>query len=106
MARSSELLNALVAIVDDERLKGADQLGERVATRVAWEWGGQKLYISQDRVRRNRDIYDLFRGDNHSELARRFRLSEETIRRIVVKEQQRRRPKQLRLLTEDVRVNQ
>lgn len=97
MARSSELLDALAAIVDDERRSGTDRLGERVATRVAHEWGGQRLYMPQDRVRRNREIYALFTGNNHNDLARSFRLSENTVRRIIAKERERRRPKPLLL---------
>ena len=99
MAQASELLDALAAIVDDERLRGADRLGERVATRVGHEWGGQRLYIPKDRVRRDRDIYELFTGNNYNELARRFRLAENTVRRIGTQERERRRPKPLMLLS-------
>lgn len=92
-------LDALAAIVDSERQKGVDRLGERVATRIAYEWGGAKLYIKKDLVRRNRDVYERFNGRNHNELALLFRLSENTVRIIIAKERERRRPKPLLLLS-------
>lgn len=97
MAQASEFLDALVAIVGDEQHRGADRLGERVATRVAHDWGGLRVYFSQDRARRNSEIYALFTGNNYDDLARKYRLAEETVRRIVKQELVRRRAKQLTL---------
>ncbi|MDR1945683.1 MAG: hypothetical protein LBQ51_00730 [Desulfovibrio sp.] len=90
--KGAELLNSLAAIVDDElRRGGTEELGERVAYRVAREWGGQKLYMPMDKDRRARMMYRLFNGRNYQQLVREFGRSDTTVRRIVEKERDRQR---------------
>jgi Mor family transcriptional regulator len=97
--KASDLLSYLAAIVDDELQKGQQRLGERTATRVAYELGGQQFYIPFDRVRRARSIYTMFcAGDSYSDIARHFHMSENSVRRIVAQERQRRRQRQFTLL--------
>jgi len=98
MAHSSEFFESLAAIVEDEQLQGADRLGERVAKRLGHDWGGLRVYISQDRAYRDQEIYAAFSGDNYDALARKYRLTERNVRRIVARERERRRPKQFSLL--------
>jgi Mor family transcriptional regulator len=88
--KASELLSSLAALVDDEARAGTAGLGERVARRMAREWGGQNLYLPIDRARRARMIYEEFTGDNYSQIALRWRLAEPSIRRIVNRERKRR----------------
>ncbi|MDR3361661.1 MAG: hypothetical protein LBO64_02290 [Desulfovibrio sp.] len=96
---ASDLLSYLAAIVDDELQKGQQRLGERTATRVAHEFGGQRFYIPFDRVRRARSIYEMYcAGDSYSDIARHFHMSDSSIRRIVAQERQRRRQRQLTIL--------
>jgi Mor family transcriptional regulator len=99
----SELLSHLAAIVDDEARRGTARLGERTVTRLAYEWGGQKLYIPIDRVRRDRKLYELFNGRNYAELARMFHISEPHARRIVNKERGKLRHGQLVLFPQPAR---
>lgn len=58
----------------DESL--ADQAGTAAADHIADHWGGQLVNIPKDyRYRiaeRDLQIWDEFRGNNHSELARRY----------------------------------
>lgn len=93
--RASELLSDLAAIVDAESIGGNAGLGERVATRIALEWGGQSLYLPMDRVRRDGCIFAQFNGVNYHELARAYKLSENTVRQIISAERNRRRHKQM-----------
>lgn len=92
--KASELLSWLAAVVDEERRRNAEALGECIATRVAMEWAGQNIYFPIDRPRRNREIYAQFNGQNYHELARKFHLSERQARAIVSAEQERRRIRQ------------
>ena len=96
--KGSELLSGLAALVDDECRKGPEGLGERVAKRVAFEWGGQKLYIPFDRARRAQMIYAYFDGSNYGRLALKYGRAEDTIRRIINQERARRRMRQYSLL--------
>ena len=95
---ASELLSGLAAIVDDEARLGVRGLGERVATRMAVEWGGQKIYFTMDRARRDKRIYELFDGRNYNRLARLFHVSENTVRKSIARERARKRNVQLSLL--------
>lgn len=76
----------------------AKSAGQQVAERLRVQWGGQHVYISFDRARRNAAIYAAFKGDNHHELAAKFNLGVGTIYDIIKKELERRRVKQLTLL--------
>lgn len=95
--RASELLSDLAAIIDAESTYGSEGLGERVASRIAIEWGGQPLYLPMDKVRRDGRIFAQFNGANYHELARTYRLSENTVRRIIAAERARRRHRQMLL---------
>lgn len=95
--RGSELLSFIAACVEDEKRRGGQSLGERVATRLAFEWGGQQLYIPFDKIRRNAQIFELFTGNNTQELAQQFHMSDSAIRRIINEERIRRRQQQLTL---------
>ena len=79
----------------------AKNAGKQVAERLRVQWGGQHVYISFDRTRRNNAIYEAFTGDNHHELAARFGLGVNTIYSIIKEEMERRRMKQLTLLGEE-----
>jgi Mor family transcriptional regulator len=90
--QATELLSDLADIIDDEcRQGGPEGLGERVAVRIAFEWGGQRLYIPFDRMRRDEYIFSKFDGANYGALARQFRMSENNVRQIVIRERERRR---------------
>lgn len=76
----------------------ARQIGEAAATTLADTWGGQHVYFPMDLVgknlKRNREIYDAFTGDNISELVARFGMARNTIYRIIKIERTRRQPRQ------------
>lgn len=65
----------------------ADQVAREVADRMAAHWGGQNIYfpmgLSYKLSQRDRQIYDEFTGDNHSELARKYLVSVPWIYKIV-----------------------
>ena len=92
--KESELLSWVVAVVEEEAGFGKDRLGERVATRMGLELGGQNVYISTDRSRRNKAIYADFDGQNYHVLAKKYHLSERSIRKIINDETNRRRIRQ------------
>ena len=94
---ASEFLSGLAALVDDEAGKGTKGLGERVARRTAFEWGGQNLYISI-RFQREKALYEEFDGTNYSQLALRHGMAENAVRRIINRERERRKEKQASLL--------
>lgn len=93
--RGSELLSFVAACVEDEKRHGLQSLGERVATRLAFEWGGQQLYIPFDKIRRNAQIFEMFTGNNTQELAQHFHMSDSAVRRVINDERARRRQKQM-----------
>ena len=65
----------------------ADQIGQEIAQRMAVHWGGQHIYfpmgLSFKLSQRYRQIYSEFNGTNHSDLARKFRMSLPWIYKIV-----------------------
>ncbi len=69
-----------------------------IADELATTWGGQQVYIPMDLARRNAAIFKAFNGDNHHELARKFRTSTNHIYNIIKAERDRRRHRQLKLL--------
>lgn len=76
----------------------AKAFGEEAAVFIADLWGGQVIYIPKDmagRIRsRDSKIYAEFSGENHAELARKYKLSFQHIHRIIKKERERRSVKQ------------
>lgn len=76
----------------------AGDIGKQVADTLRDTWGGQHVYISYDRPRRDALIFDEFTGDNHHELAEKYHMSTRNIYAIVKAEKDRRRHKQLTLL--------
>jgi Mor family transcriptional regulator len=93
-----EFLESLQGIIEEEARRGVQGLGERVTTRMCFELGGQKIYFPKNPPGRDALIYSLFDGRNHNQLALRFRLSENSIRRIINAERARRRYTQLTLV--------
>ena len=75
----------------------AEKAGQQVAERLRVQWGGQHVYVSKDKPRRDAAIYAAFTGDNHHELATRFNLSVGAVYSIIKAEMERRRVKQLTL---------
>lgn len=73
-----------IAGFDDEK---AHNVGQEIAQRMAVHWGGQNIYfpmgVSFKLSQRYRQIYGEFNGTNHSELARKFRMSVPWIYKIV-----------------------
>lgn len=92
--KGSELLSWLATVVDQEKDKSDSTLGERIAVRVALEWGGQSIYFPMDSSRRNKEIFAQFSGQNYHDLARKFHLSEGHIRNIINAETARRKLRQ------------
>jgi len=72
------------AALDDDK---AAQVGREIADRMAAHWGGQNIYfpmgLSYKLSQRDRRIFDDFTGANHSELARKYRVSLQWIYKIV-----------------------
>lgn len=70
--------------LDDDK---ADQVGREIADRMAAHWGGQNIYfpmgLSYKLSQRDRQIYDDFTGNNHSDLARKYGVSLQWIYKIV-----------------------
>ena len=91
-----ELARANVPAAQIESRAGG--VGKRVADKLRYTWAGQLAYFPVDRVRRDALIYDEFAGDNHSELARRYHVSVQTIYKIIKAEKDRRQYKHLTLL--------
>jgi Mor family transcriptional regulator len=93
-----ELLSMTAAIIEEEARRGLQGLGGRVTTRMCLELGGQKIYFPKNPPGRDPLIYSLFDGRNYNALARRFHLTENSIRRIIKLERARRRHTQLTLI--------
>lgn len=57
----------------------ADFIATEVSNRCAADWGGQYIYVPKDFAsilsKRDREIYDKFKGNNHSELAKEYNIS-------------------------------
>ena len=90
----AELLQDLAAKVAEQVMasmqadaKHAQDIGDAVATAVARDWGGQNVYIPMDHAarlaERNAQIFARYTGDNVSQLAAEYRLSEQAIYRII-----------------------
>ncbi len=98
----AELLVDLAAKVAEQVMasmqvdaKRAQDIGDAVSSRVARDWGGQNVYIPMDhaaqRAERNAQIVERHTGDNVSQLAAEYRLSEQAIYRIIAAERDRRK---------------
>jgi Mor family transcriptional regulator len=65
----------------------AAQVGREIADRMAAHWGGQNIYfpmgLSYKLSQRDRQIFDEFNGVNHSDLARKYRVSLQWVYKIV-----------------------
>lgn len=104
--RGRELLNSIECLVAEKCRKAlpscnehdAQILGRDVADTLALEWGGQSVYVPMDNARRNAAIYEEFNGQNHHDLAARYRLSIHQIYKIIAGERERRRQRQGNLL--------
>ncbi len=85
------------ALADPSPPSGA-AFGERVANMLAEDWGGINIYIPKGKNRRlrqrNAQLWAEFTGDNISELARKFGLSEQRAYAIIAEERARRRLRQ------------
>jgi Mor family transcriptional regulator len=62
-------------------------VGIEVAMQVAEEWGGHNIYIPQGAklhiASRDLEVWELFTGNNHKDLARHFGMSEQWVYKIV-----------------------
>lgn len=70
--------------VDDSQAK---KIAKEIAQQMCDQWGGQQVYfpfwIKIERQERDYKIYKEFKGDNHQELARKYKLSVQAIYRII-----------------------
>ncbi|WP_299734031.1 Mor transcription activator family protein [uncultured Endozoicomonas sp.] len=75
--------------VDDEAIY---RQAERVLLAMAFLCGGRNYYLPKgERIKnalRNKRIYDAFKGNNHRDLARQFRLSEQKIYEVLREQMQ------------------
>lgn len=94
-SRGSELLNQIETMIEDELRHGTDQLGRRVTTRMALDFGGSSVYFPCDKWRRDAQIFKDFTGDNIPELRAKYKLNESTIYQILRQERARRRQQQV-----------
>jgi Mor family transcriptional regulator len=104
-----DALETLIRMTVRDRLAGsglptgrieelATAAGNDAAETVRRNFGGGQIYIPLDSARRDAEIYRAFNGYNHFELAHTYRLSVNTIYKILRAEKSRRTVKQLRLL--------
>lgn len=93
-SRGSELLNQIEAMIEEELRQGTDQLGRRVTTRMALDFGGSSVYFPCDKPRRDAQIFRDFTGDNIPELRAKYKLNESTIYQIIRQERARRKQEQ------------
>lgn len=103
--RMEELRNELLAdiaahvleILQDHSIGTdiAEQCGAAIADHLADNWGGQVVSIPKDHAYKlaKRDVAILreFTGNNHSDLARRYDMTERGIRKLVTRAIQRQR---------------
>lgn len=65
----------------------AEDIGKTVADRMAFNWGGQLIYVPIGMTfllsQRNCQIYAEFNGTNHDELAAKYDVAVQTIYKIV-----------------------
>lgn len=65
----------------------AREVGRKLAEHIRQEWGGQMQYIPKGMLfelsQRDMEIFEKFRGDNYSQLAREYDLTEVRVRQIV-----------------------
>ncbi len=65
----------------------ADQISNELMYQISQDWGGQSIYIIKDDTfhaeERDIQIYKEFNGYNHPELAKKYKLTEVYIYRIV-----------------------
>jgi Mor family transcriptional regulator len=65
----------------------AQAISKKLAEYVRTEWGGQNQYIpkgiSYECTQRHYEIFEKFRGDNYTQLAREYDLTEMRIRQII-----------------------
>lgn len=93
--RRAELLSDLAthtaAIVQEYGLEAdvAEQVGAALADFVADHWGGQIITIPKDHAfrlsQRDRLILGEFNGANHAELARRYKMAERSIYKLLAR---------------------
>ncbi|WP_022655585.1 Mor transcription activator family protein [uncultured Desulfovibrio sp.] len=94
-SRAKELLALIAAIADEELTLGTDNLGQRIADRVADECGGQQVYFPFDRERRDCRIYEAWReGLGIPQIASRFKISVPHVYTVLNKEKALRRVRQ------------
>lgn len=100
---SSELLNDIARKVAEMARATPpdtcpDVFGLRVAAMLADDWGGLSVYIPKSQSwrsrRRNKELYAAFTGDNITELARLYGLSEQHVYKLLKDERERRRVRQ------------
>ena len=104
---AGELLAGIAAIVEDESRKGLHDLSFRVITRVAVEWGGQKVYFPKAGPLRDRLFRMFFNGKNYNALARVGGVSENAMRRAISRQlAKERQERQLRQLAQERRKQQ
>ena len=88
-SRAKELLALIAAIADEELTLGTDNLGQRIADRVADE------YFPFDRERRDCRIYEAWReGLGIPQIASRFKISVPHVYTVLNKEKALRRVRQ------------
>lgn len=65
----------------------AENFAKEITIRVAFDWGGQNLYIPYDLagrlLSRNQVMYSEFTGGNASELAQKYGISVQQVHRII-----------------------
>lgn len=85
----SDLADCVAAELKDYGISDAlaDQCGVATANRLAEHWGGQLISFPKDIsfqiAARDLEIYALFKGGNHAELARQFGLTQRSVYRII-----------------------
>lgn len=85
---ADQCARALIDTLGLEKEK-ADQAGREIAERMAGHWGGQNIYfpmgLTMRLSQRDQEIYEAFKGGNHSDLARQFGVSVQWVYRIIDK---------------------
>ncbi len=76
-----------VLIKDDIDDKRADKLAREISKQMCETWGGQLIYFPQglrlELTERDRDIYTKFDGHNQAQLSKDYKVSIQTIYRIL-----------------------